>query len=174
MSDLGVFDENLTLRDIAELKQGTRQVFELMKDGLWHSAGEIRKAAAVNCSEASEGLRRFRELRGLFETERRIMLGSKRTYEYRLVEALAHRFIPVDVTLLICFPSTDSADSGYWALLKDQPIQIGSAAFRLSPQNAVRNVSKAVIKQFLDSNPELGKPAFWEVRNFVNKEELRD
>lgn len=69
---------NLTHKDLRELGGGRRRVRNLMLDGNWHSALEIRKAA-----QGSEGLRRLRELRGLFEIEKRRIDGS-RHFEYRL------------------------------------------------------------------------------------------
>lgn len=72
----------LTLGDIPELKQGVRQVFHLMQDGDWHDGEEIRGAAGQGVSEATEGLRRMRELRQWFKVERRHAGG--RRWEYRL------------------------------------------------------------------------------------------
>jgi hypothetical protein len=69
----------LTERDVFELGLGVRHVYGLMKDGAWHSAGEIRTVAG-----GSEGLRRMRELRKHYDIEKQGAGG--RSYNYRLKE----------------------------------------------------------------------------------------
>lgn len=75
----------LTDVDMQELGESVKRVFELMKDGLWHSPDEIRLSAGTNGHPASEGLRRMRELRRFFDVERRRVDGDKRLWIYRLV-----------------------------------------------------------------------------------------
>ena len=72
--------------ELKELNAGVRRVYELMKDGAWHSAREIKYAAGTNGQPADEGLRRMRELRPYFTIERRRQPTNARLFEYRLVE----------------------------------------------------------------------------------------
>lgn len=88
--------------DIGEFKESTQRVLGLMADGQWHSAIEIRLAAGENGKEASEGLRRMRELRRFFTIERQ-REGGSRLCSYRLVfrkpvYAGAHDAQPVPAT----------------------------------------------------------------------------
>lgn len=77
----------LEATDIPKLKAGALRVYNLMEDGEWHDANEIRMAAGQNGTPASEGLRRLRDLRprldaiGKFVNVRR---KSGRLYEYRI------------------------------------------------------------------------------------------
>ena len=75
----------LANEDMAELGQGVIRVFLLMKGGNWHTPDEIRLAAGENGKQATEGLRRMRELRRHFQIERRRVNGEKRLWIYRLV-----------------------------------------------------------------------------------------
>jgi hypothetical protein len=52
-------DGILTADDLASLTAAKRAIYELLRDGEWHSADEIRRVAGGQ----SEGLRRLRELR---------------------------------------------------------------------------------------------------------------
>jgi len=72
--------------DIAELKAGTRRVYDLMCDGEWHNANDIRMAAGKDGVPASEGTRRLRELRTITGLciERRKVDGVSRLFEYRI------------------------------------------------------------------------------------------
>ena len=73
----------LTLKDISELKGGTRRVLALMRDGRFHSAQEIMIAAGKGDIPAMEGLRRMRELRAHgFDIEKEKM--GNRHWMYRL------------------------------------------------------------------------------------------
>lgn len=74
----------LTERDLAELNSANLRVLHLMSDGEWHDARDIRLAAGSHGVEASEGLRRMRELRRFFEVER-LRAGEGRVFQYRLV-----------------------------------------------------------------------------------------
>ena len=72
--------------DLKALRAAKARVALLMNDGLWHSARRIRLAAGVNGREASEGLRRLRELRGLLGVEIEKRRSSfVRSWEYRLM-----------------------------------------------------------------------------------------
>jgi hypothetical protein len=70
--------------EIADLTAGGRRVALLMGDGEWHTAQAIRVAAGRGGVEASEGLRRMRELRRIpgVEVERR-RSSESRMFEYR-------------------------------------------------------------------------------------------
>ena len=73
----------LTAHDLTDLSAGVVRVYNLMKDGRWHRAEEIRLAAGKGGEEASEGLRRLRELRQWFEIDRERDDG--RLFRYRLI-----------------------------------------------------------------------------------------
>jgi hypothetical protein len=74
----------LTPVDLEDLSESTQRVFNLMRDGKWHSADKICLAAGHNGIPASEGLRRMRELRALYEIDRR-KVSDGRLFEYRIV-----------------------------------------------------------------------------------------
>lgn len=81
----------LSSAEIAKLSVGARRVMELLSDGLWHEADEIRRVASVDSVQASEGLRRMRELtprlkRHGIKVEKRPVGSSKRNWEYRIQE----------------------------------------------------------------------------------------
>lgn len=71
----------LTLADFNDLSAAAQRVFDLLKDGQWHTADEI-----LNVANQREGLRRMREIRqrGLVVETRRVE-ENKRAFEYRLV-----------------------------------------------------------------------------------------
>lgn len=70
----------LTLHDIPALNLGTRLAYEVLKDGAWHSAIEIREKVP-----GTECLRRMRELRSAgFIIERKRSSLLKRVFEYRI------------------------------------------------------------------------------------------
>lgn len=73
----------LNAKDIKELSAACQRVLELMSDGQWYGAEEIRLAAGSDGVPASEGLRRMRELKALFNIERR-RAGDGRNFEYRI------------------------------------------------------------------------------------------
>ena len=75
--------DTITEKDLEEFCAATRRIYDLMKDGEWHSPDQIRFVAGIDGQPASEGLRRMRELRKWFLVERR-RTKSGRTYEYRL------------------------------------------------------------------------------------------
>lgn len=81
---LGVLRQN----DLVELAAGSVRVAELMCDGRWYTAEEIREAAGENGEPATEGLRRMRELRDIpgivIERER---IPGGRHFRYRLVKS---------------------------------------------------------------------------------------
>ena len=76
----------LTTDDMKDLKSATRRVAELMADGGWYSAEDIKLAAGTGITPASEGLRRMRELREArsVDIEKQKIAGS-RVWRYRLV-----------------------------------------------------------------------------------------
>lgn len=57
----------LTNEDLGSLKGLTQKVYELMKDGQWHSSEEIRQI----CPQGSDYMRRLRTLRDHFTLERK-------------------------------------------------------------------------------------------------------
>jgi len=76
----------LTQRDLVELSAGAKRVADMMGDGLWYEADEIRTAAGENGRPASEGLRRLRELRDLpgIVVDKMKKPGASRIWLYRL------------------------------------------------------------------------------------------
>ena len=68
----------LTEKDLKDLGQGVRRVYTLMCDGKWHTDVEIRRAAGINGTEATEGLRRMRELRKCGVYIERELYGNRR------------------------------------------------------------------------------------------------
>ena len=79
-----MFESNsgITGTDMKELSNGRRRGLNLMSDCQWHTAEEVRLAA-----QGSEGLRRLRELRKMYDIEKRRMAEGSRHYEYRIVPA---------------------------------------------------------------------------------------
>ena len=78
----------LSTADLEELRAGSRRVAELMCDGNWYTAEEIREAAGTEGKPATEGLRRLRELRELpgISIEREKIPGT-RSFRYKLVRS---------------------------------------------------------------------------------------
>ena len=74
----------LTSKDMPALTAGTIKVLALLRDFAWHPADEIRGVAGNPRAPASEGLRRMRELRKIYEIEKRRVYDT-RLWEYRLV-----------------------------------------------------------------------------------------
>src|SRR3990167_10765378 len=70
----------LSSADIGELDESTMRVFDLMRDGLWHTPEDIRRAAGKDGVPASVGLRRMRSLRNVFKIEKKRLRG--RTWLY--------------------------------------------------------------------------------------------
>jgi hypothetical protein len=75
-----------TLRpsDMPALEAGSLRALALLRDFQWHAADEIRATAGHPGCPASEGLRRMRELRKVYEVEKR-RVHDTRLWEYRLV-----------------------------------------------------------------------------------------
>lgn len=74
---LGGYKE-LTQKDIDDFSFAKKRIWELMKDGRWHTASSIIKASGQR-----EGLRRMRDLRPYFKIEKK-HIGS-RQYSYRIL-----------------------------------------------------------------------------------------
>lgn len=71
----------LTKDDFNQLSAAAQRVFELLKDGQWHTADEVLQVA-----NQREGLRRMREIRQRGVTvETRRLDENKRAFEYRIV-----------------------------------------------------------------------------------------
>ncbi len=74
---------SMTERDFAGLQSACRRVYDLMRDGEWHTAQAI-----IEASGQREGLRRMREVRDVLkftiETDRP---GDGREFRYRMVQA---------------------------------------------------------------------------------------
>jgi hypothetical protein len=75
----------LSETDLEGLSASLQRVYNLMKDGLWHSADEIRLIAGDGEIPASEGLRRMRQLRTFHPIEKRRSKENSRLFEYKLV-----------------------------------------------------------------------------------------
>lgn len=76
-------------QDVPALTAASLRVLDIVRDLNWHSADEIRTVAG-NGTPASEGLRRWRDLKPYlaacgFTTEKRRIKGS-RLFEYRIVQ----------------------------------------------------------------------------------------
>jgi hypothetical protein len=71
---------SMTERDFSGLQSACRRVYDLMKDGQWHTAQAI-----IDASGQREGMRRMRELRQIgYQVEERRETG-RREWQYRLV-----------------------------------------------------------------------------------------
>lgn len=57
----------LTEQDLKEFGSSERRVYDLMSDGKWRTASQIRAAAGKDGIPAAEGLRRMRALRPVLE-----------------------------------------------------------------------------------------------------------
>ena len=75
----------LNEQDILDFNGACQRVLELMLDYRWHSVAEINTAAGENGFPAARGLARLWDLKNKHPYEKRKKLGSKRTFEYRLV-----------------------------------------------------------------------------------------
>lgn len=69
----------LVKEDLGDLQGLTQKIYELMKDGLWHSSEEIREL----CPLGSDYMRRLRTLRDHFTLERK-RVGTARLFLYRI------------------------------------------------------------------------------------------
>lgn len=66
--------------DIDHLKKGVKLVFDIMRDGLWHTIAELQEKTGQ-----AQADRRMRELRSYgFEIEKERIRGT-RTWRYRLL-----------------------------------------------------------------------------------------
>jgi len=76
--------EILVPEDLGDLRKAEQAIFELMRDGAFHSRGEIERASGYQ----AEALRRMRSLRQWFVIERRksepTEFAPTRVFEYRL------------------------------------------------------------------------------------------
>lgn len=73
---------SMTERDFAGLQSACRRVYDLMRDGEWHTAQAI-----IDAAKQREGLKRMRDLRQIgyrIETDRP---GQGREFRYKLVQA---------------------------------------------------------------------------------------
>jgi len=73
---------SMTARDFSGLQSACRRVYDLMRDGEWHTAQAI-----IDAAKQREGLKRMRDLRQIgyrIETDRP---GDGREFRYRLVLA---------------------------------------------------------------------------------------
>ena len=73
---------SMTARDFSGLQSACRRVYDLMRDGEWHTAQAI-----IDAAKQREGVRRLRDLRQIgyqIETDRP---GDGREFRYRLVTA---------------------------------------------------------------------------------------
>ena len=66
-----------------KLSASTQQVFDLMRDGYWHTPDEIRKAAGRHGYPATEGLRRLRSLRMYYSVEKSRVRNQLWVYRLR-------------------------------------------------------------------------------------------
>ena len=67
-------------KDLADFQAATTRVYQLMRDGEWHTVHAIRVTAGQH-----EATRRLRELRQCgYQIERRAIRDGMRTQEYRL------------------------------------------------------------------------------------------
>ena len=73
---------SMTPHDFAGLQSACRRVYDLMKDGNWHTATEV-----IDAAKQREGLKRMRDLRQIGYTIETDRPGDGREYRYRLVLA---------------------------------------------------------------------------------------
>jgi hypothetical protein len=76
-------------KDLIDFLAAEARVAALLNDGQWHTAEEIRLAAGTDGIPASEGLRRFREVRAKlepkgYEFERQRRGDHGRAFVYRI------------------------------------------------------------------------------------------
>jgi len=98
----------LTDSDIASFSQGCQRIYQLMCDGQWYDAVEIREIAGENGVPASEGLRRMRELRDWFYIDTKRKEGT-RLWEYRL--------LPLDAAPTVTMRKWDGVKAGKYYLV---------------------------------------------------------
>ena len=72
--------ESMTGLDFYGLQAACRKVYDLMRDGAWHSAQSI-----IDASGQREGLRRMRDLRQIGYTVEQMRPEGSREWSYRLV-----------------------------------------------------------------------------------------
>ena len=73
---------SMTPHDFSGLQAACRRVYDLMRDGEWHTATEV-----IDAAKQREGLKRMRDLRQIgykIETDRP---GQGREFRYKLVTA---------------------------------------------------------------------------------------
>ena len=71
---------SMTAADFSGLQSACRRVYDLMKDGQWHTAQAI-----IDASGQREGMRRMRELRQIGYTVEERRETGRREWQYRLV-----------------------------------------------------------------------------------------
>jgi len=69
--------------ELKELNDAVTRVFELMRNGEWHSRTDICLAAGVDGVPASEGLRRMRALRSIYVLDK-LRVEGQREWLYRI------------------------------------------------------------------------------------------
>jgi len=74
--------ESMSGLDYFGLQAACRRVWELMRDGQWHSATEI-----IDAAKQREGLRRMRDLTQIGYTIEKHRPEGSREWRYRMVEA---------------------------------------------------------------------------------------
>ena len=73
---------SMTPHDFSGLQAACRRVYDLMRDGEWHTAQAI-----IDASGQREGIRRMRDLRQIGYTIETDRPGQGREFRYRLVMA---------------------------------------------------------------------------------------
>jgi hypothetical protein len=71
---------SMTAADFAGLQSACRRVYDLMRDGQWHTAQAI-----IDASGQREGIRRMRELRQIGYTVEQMRPEGSREWSYRIV-----------------------------------------------------------------------------------------
>ena len=73
---------SMTAHDFSGLQSACKRVYDLMRDGEWHTAQAI-----IDASGQREGIRRMRDLRQIGYTIETDRPGDGREFRYRLVTA---------------------------------------------------------------------------------------
>ena len=73
---------SMTERDFAGMQSACRRVYDLMRDGEWHTAQAI-----IDAAKQREGLKRMRDLRQIGYTIETDRPGDGREFRYRMVLA---------------------------------------------------------------------------------------
>lgn len=73
---------SMTPADFAGLQSACRRVYDLLKDGDWHTATEV-----IDAAKQREGLKRMRDLRQIGYTIETDRPGDGREFRYKLVTA---------------------------------------------------------------------------------------